>query len=369
MSQVSGNRSGRNSISMKRRKIPTYVIAVPRERVRKDMLEILRCANAVAQVLRNKNWPVKILSITEEDFVHRNTVAQRLCAHKPRCVINFFEGFSNDPQREVVFAKIMERTGIPFTGNSSFTLGLCLHKQRLRKVLMHHAIPVPRGILLKRKTDIKKLAHLSFPLFVKPCAEDGSVGIDRDSLVANAACLERSIHGKLGKFPGGLVAEEFIDGKEYCVGFFGNKPPYVLVGISCLDYARHPKSLPFLSYNSKWEKNDYDFKELIPSSAGQMPHSIKKKLLTTAYRAAVIAGCRGYFRVDMREKNGTFFVLEVNPNPDINRDSGFVRQAHQNGYTYDEIIETIIRLGMDAPQAKPVVHPCTENASHFLNSF
>jgi len=311
------------------------------------MLEILRCAGAVAQILRNKNRPVKILSIAEEDFLRRNTVEQRLGAHKPRCVINFFEGFSNDSQREVAFAKIMERVGIPFTGYSSGTLELCLHKQRLRNVLMRHAIPVPRGILLKRKTDIQKLAHLDFPLFIKPCAEDGSIGIDRDSFVTDAAHLERSIHGKLGMFPGGLVAEEFIGGTEYCAGFFGNKPPYALVGISRLDYARHPKSLPFLSYNSKWKKDDYDFKELIPLSAEHLSCSIQKKILATAYRAAVITGCRGYFRVDMREKNGKFFVLDVNPNPDVSRDSGFVRQAYQNGYTYDEIIETIICLGLE----------------------
>jgi D-alanine-D-alanine ligase len=45
----------------------------------------------------------------------------------------------------------------------------------------------------------------------------------------------------------------------------------------------------------------------------------------------------------MREKDGELFVLDVNPNPDINRDSGFMRQAYAKGYTYEDVIEKILK--------------------------
>jgi D-alanine-D-alanine ligase len=321
-----------------------YLIVVQEEHARKDMLEIIVRANVVARILRKKGLPVKILPIKKKDFGCRGTIARRIYAHNPRCIINFFEGFHYDSQKEVTFARILERLGIPFTGNSSVTLGLCLNKQRVRQFLMRHALPVPCGILVKRTADLKRLLQLKFPLFVKPCSEDASIGIDRCSFVKNIENLKRSIHKKLGKSKGGLVVEEFIDGKEYCVGFLGNKHPYTLLGISCLDYAQHPKSLPFLSYSSKWRKEDYDFKELNPSPADDLSLSARKKLLAIASKAAMVTACRGYFRIDLRAKNGTFFVLDINPNPDIGLDSGFDHQVYHSGYTYAEVIGKIISL-------------------------
>jgi D-alanine-D-alanine ligase len=43
-------------------------------------------------------------------------------------------------------------------------------------------------------------------------------------------------------------------------------------------------------------------------------------------------------------KNGGLFVLDANPNPDINIDSGFMRQACYRGYAYGDIMTMILRL-------------------------
>jgi len=61
-----------------------------------------------------------------------------------------------------------------------------------------------------------------------------------------------------------------------------------------------------------------------------------------AYRAM---RCRGYARIDLRLKNDRPYVLDVNPNPDINSEALLVIAAQVDGLTYDEAIVRITQLG------------------------
>ena len=58
-------------------------------------------------------------------------------------------------------------------------------------------------------------------------------------------------------------------------------------------------------------------------------------------------GCRGYFRVDLRERKGRLFILEVNPNPDINTDSGFARQSARRGFAFAGMVARLVDTAMN----------------------
>ena len=52
---------------------------------------------------------------------------------------------------------------------------------------------------------------------------------------------------------------------------------------------------------------------------------------------------RGYARVDLRvDESGKPWVLEINANPCISPDSGFMAAATQAGMTYNDVIERIL---------------------------
>lgn len=285
---------------------------------------------------------VDLLRVNDQDIAEKEELKKKILRSDPACVFNRFEGWSDDSYKEIEFARILEEMGMPFTGNTSYTLGLCLDKWTAKRTLKEHGLPVPPGIFIN-DLDNMDTRGLNFPLFVKPCFEDASIGIDNSSFVKNEDELRVSVEMKLKEFPRGVIAEEFMTGKEYTMGILGNSP-YEVLGISVLDYSKHGGTVSYLTYDSKWISNSPEYKLLMPSLDEKIEPGIEKTLRDIAARTAEAFKCRGYFRIDTREKDGKLCVIDVNPNPDISEDSGFMRQAFRKGYTYDSIIGKIIEL-------------------------
>ena len=55
----------------------------------------------------------------------------------------------------------------------------------------------------------------------------------------------------------------------------------------------------------------------------------------------------GYARIDLRlEDNGTVWVLEANPNPQIAKGEDFAASAEKIGLSYETVLQRIINLGL-----------------------
>lgn len=326
--------------------VARILIAVTQEATpRPDVLDNRRCAQSIFDALVADYEPM-ILEVTKYDFKNIPALKARIKSLKPVCVFNIFEGFSDDSLKEANFTRILTSLKIPFTGNGFDAIRTCLDKDYVRQILIQNNICVPRGILVKSAKDIQKI-NFDFPVFIKPNREDASIGIDNHSLAKDKAHLERYLREKVKNFNGGMVAEEFIPGCEYNCGFLGNSH-FELMNVSVIDYVRHSDFKPFLSYDAKWNKAAPEFKTIVPVIDNHLDEGLKDSIIRLCRKAGHLLGCRGYFRVDLREKNQCLYVLDVNPNPDINVDSGFMRQAYSKGYTFGEVILRMVRLAMNS---------------------
>ena len=55
-------------------------------------------------------------------------------------------------------------------------------------------------------------------------------------------------------------------------------------------------------------------------------------------------GLRGYARVDFRvDEQNNIWILEINANPCISPDSGFVAAAQKAGIEFEQVVARIIR--------------------------
>jgi D-alanine-D-alanine ligase len=271
---------------------------------------------------------------------------------KTDLIYNFCEMVELESQEEVFAAGLFELVKVPYTGAPPMTLGLCLDKAKTKIILSHYGIPTAKFDLFNESIDGCKKINLRFPVIVKPVHEDASAGINEKSVVYDRKELEERVEYIIKMFKQPALVEEFIDGREVNVAILGNIPPVVLP-ISEIDFSHLPSHLPkIVSYEAKWIPNTDYYKKTIPICPAPLEPELERKIKDIALSCYKIMGCRDYARVDMRiDKEGNPYVLEVNPNPDLSRNAGFMRSASVYGLTPEETIVKIAEIAIERSYA------------------
>jgi D-alanine-D-alanine ligase len=267
-------------------------------------------------------------------------------------IYNFCEMVELESQEEVFAAGLFELVKVPYTGAPPMTLGLCLDKAKTKIILSHYGIPTAKFDLFNESIDGCKKINLRFPVIVKPVHEDASAGINEKSVVYDRKDLEERVEYIIKMFKQPALVEEFIDGREVNVAILGNNPPVVLP-ISEIDFSHLPSHLPkIVSYEAKWIPNTDYYEKTIPICPAPLEPELERKIKDIALSCYKIMGCRDYARVDMRiDKEGNPYVLEVNPNPDLSRNAGFMRSASVYGLTPEETIVKIAEIAIERSYA------------------
>jgi D-alanine-D-alanine ligase len=103
--------------------------------------------------------------------------------------------------------------------------------------------------------------------------------------------------------------------------------------------------LKILDYRAKWEEGSREYETTVrnydfPASDAPLIEELGK----IALRCWDTFGLNGYARVDFRvDEAGRPFVLEINANPCIAPDSGFVAAAAVSKLGYEELIGRIVQ--------------------------
>ena len=103
-----------------------------------------------------------------------------------------------------------------------------------------------------------------------------------------------------------------------------------------------PGNPRIVSYEAKWVEDSPLYKTTVPVCPANIDENIAVEARRIALDAANAVGLRDYGRIDMRLRDdGSLFVLEANPNPDISLDAGFMRACFTSGLTHSEAINRI----------------------------
>jgi D-alanine-D-alanine ligase len=299
--------------------------------------EALQDVTTLGDALAKLGHRVEFLAIEDAHPV------SRLQGFDPRAVVifNWCEELPGLRRSEPEAAAILERLGFVFTGSPAHVLARSHDKPLIKRILEAGRIPTPPWAVFDEPAsngwDI-------FPAIVKAAHEHCSIGISPESVVTSPAELELRVAYVLREHGQPALVEEFIDGREFHVSAWGNGTVTVLPAAE-MDYVGLTDIRDRLfTYEAKYVPGSrlYETIELrVPAELDPAARTELERIVLRAYRAT---GCRDYGRIDLRMRGGTFYVIDVNPNPDINPLTSLTCAAAEAGYSYGELGSRIVNL-------------------------
>jgi D-alanine-D-alanine ligase len=271
-----------------------------------------------------------------------------LTSDKPDLVFNLAESFAGKSALESNVAALLNLIGLRYTGSSPAGLILAGDKTLTKKVLTFHGILTARFATVFRGA-VDWAGDIAFPLILKPPQEDASLGITQKSIVNDVQELLTTISSLQQEYQGPVLAEEFIDGREFYVGVLGNSDASALPVME-LDFTGYPEGRPKIaSWEAKWgdegDEKGAEFegtKSIFPTDIDDDLTGRLQKVAVDAFHALRL---RDYARVDLRmNAKGDIYVIEVNPNCYLERNAEFATAAAKGGIEYSALIDRIGEL-------------------------
>ena len=177
---------------------------------------------------------------------------------------------------------------------------------------------------------------------LKPIWEDGSLGITADSVFVCKPGYEEKLKGLSDSH---WFIEEFIDGREFNMSVFsGSNGPEVLP-VAEIVFVGYDETRPkIIDYKAKWEMDTFEYDNTVRDFPGEkLDSDIMNKLRKVTLDCWHLFGLKGYARVDARvDGNNNVFVIEINANPCIQPNGGFMAATRTGGYNFPEVLQRII---------------------------
>jgi D-alanine-D-alanine ligase len=315
--------------------------------------------DGIASVLRSLGHEVIKLGDGRE-------MLQRLLTDPPDFVFNFAEGHGVARSREARVPAVLEMLGIPHTGSDPLTLAATLDKDCARRLVASVGVPVPPGFVLAPEDDhqltdndltsLLEKHRVPLPVILKPVWEGSSKGIRTKCLVDDLSAFAGGVRSLWQDYRQPVLVEEFIQGDELTVGLVGNDPPQIIGVMRVLP--TEPTDRFVYSLEVKRDFRRMVSYECPPSLPTEVVRPVESATLS-AYR---ILGCRDVSRIDFRLRDGVPYFLEVNPLPGLNPESSdLVILAGLAGWTYEQLIESILRAGLQRCRRAGFALPATGN--------
>lgn len=246
-------------------------------------------------------------------------------------VLNMAYGIQGD-SRYAHVPGMLEMAGIPYTGSSPASHALSLDKVVAKMLMRQAGVPTPDYRVMSRSSE--HADGLGLPLIVKPRHESTSYGLH---FVRDGRELEKAVCDVVTKYQQEALVEQYIAGREICIGLLGNDPVEFLPAVE-LDFEN--RRLQVLTWPDKYHKSDDEPRKVCPAQVS--PEMLRRlnELSLATFRACQ---CRDYARVDIRiDASGNPFVLEINSMASLGRGGAFVLAADRAGYSFKSLISRIL---------------------------
>lgn len=261
-----------------------------------------------------------------------------LATEKYDFVYNLVESINNKGELNYFIPALLNMYSIPYSGNPLEAMFLTSNKTLAGKAMKNAGINNPSSFLPSQF----KLLKPGRKYIVKPIWEDGSLGITGDSVFECKPGFEEKLKHLDDSH---WFVEDFIDGREFNISILAGKDgPEVLppAEIVFLNYGENKPRI--VDFKAKWELDSFEYINTVREFPGNnLSLQLKKNLKEATLACWNLFGLKGYARVDARtDSNDNVFIIEINANPCISPDSGFVAATQEAGFPFTDVIQRII---------------------------
>jgi D-alanine-D-alanine ligase len=270
---------------------------------------------------------------------------QNLQAFKPDLVFNLVEAVNGQGRLIHLAPALLDATGISYTGADTNATFLTSNKLLAKEKFIATGIPTARIFTINGLK--REQSPVQGRFIIKSVWEHASIGLGQDSIVdvTNADQLCKEMSARQPRLSGECFAEAYIDGREFNLSMLAAPGgPVVLSPAEILFNDFSPGQFKILDYDAKWKTESHAYTST-PRNF-EFPQSdalLLEQLKSIALACWSAFDLHGYARVDFRvDEGGNPFVLEVNTNPCISKDAGFIAACERNQISYREVILRIL---------------------------
>ncbi len=287
--------------------------------ISKERLISLDTGYQVAKELKKNGYQVKI---SEPD----SNLEKNIKIFNPSIIFNALHGqFGEDGYIQTR----LEQFKIPYTHSGVIASSIAMDKEISKKIFIKNNIKTPKFFTYSYEestTSLKKKISkkLKFPVVVKPLNEGSSVNV----YISDKKNLNKILYKLKGYKK--VMIEQFIAGREIQVAIMGDKK------LGAIELKPKRK---FYDYQAKYSSKAKT-EHIIPVN---LPKIKLDKVMSMAYKAHKIIGCKGVTRSDFKYLKGKFYLLEINTQPGMTKLSLVPEIASYKGINFITLIEWILK--------------------------
>lgn len=307
---------------------------------REDELDVFVQADAIGEALAALGHTADRLPFS----LNLHGVTESLQRLKPDVAFNLVEAVGGQGRLIFLAPALLDGMKLPYTGAGTEAMFATSSKLLTKRLLHAAGIPTPPWVTMAGPIAADAPAGR---YIIKLVWEEASVGLEDDAIVEvrDSAALRNQMLQRAERLGGDVFAEAYISGREFNLSVLaGAEDPTVLppAEIHFVGYADDRPRI--VGYRAKWDSASFEYHHTPRSFDFPPPDApLLAELCRLARACWDLFGLRGYARVDFRvDEAGQPWVLEINANPCLSPDAGFVAATEYAGLSFPDVVARIL---------------------------